>query len=191
MLTTQTEAAARRASDTPCQETGAPDVAERTAAWARWLAYQLREGGVAADGLPFAFRALPLKAILGTLADPAPWGALCRANAAYSRTPRRRAAWVILAACTPAQVRAHLAERGTCPCPAGTEAVMEARDGDAPEPEGDGRFATAAHPFAEQLQAAARVLFHPDATPRSLLEDERPVNDDAADGEGGCPGCGR
>ena len=77
---------------------------EKVAAQVRWLAYQLREAGVAEDGLPFAIDTLGRERVKREVEAGPPFGVRCRGRAAFATDPDEAAAWTILSACSPGAV---------------------------------------------------------------------------------------
>jgi hypothetical protein len=77
---------------------------EKVAAQIRWLAYQLREAGVAEDGLPFAIDTLGRERVKREVEAGPPFGVRCRGRAAFAADPDEAAAWTILSACSPEAV---------------------------------------------------------------------------------------
>ena len=77
---------------------------EKVAAQIRWLAYQLREAGVAEDGLPFAIDTLGRARVKREVEAGPPFGVRCRGRAAFAADPDEAAAWTILSACSPGAV---------------------------------------------------------------------------------------
>ena len=77
---------------------------EKVAGQVRWLAYQLREAGIAEDGLGFAVRTLGTERVKREVEQGPPFGVRCRGRAAFASDPDELAAWTILSACAPAAV---------------------------------------------------------------------------------------
>ena len=88
---------------------------EKVAGQVRWLAFQLRQAGVAEDGLEFAIKTLGSERVKGEVEQGPPFGVRCRGRAAFAGDPDERAAWTILSACSPGAVSRHLGEGGQGP----------------------------------------------------------------------------
>lgn len=81
---------------------------ERVAGQVRWLAYQLRQAGVAEQGLGFAIRTLGSGRVKAEVEQGPPFGVRCRGRAAFATDPDECAAWTILSACEPGAVKRRL-----------------------------------------------------------------------------------
>ena len=81
---------------------------EKVAGQVRWLAYQLRQAGIAEDGLPFAIEALGSERVKREVEQGPPFGVRCRGRAAFATDPDEMAAWTILSACEPGVVSRHV-----------------------------------------------------------------------------------
>ena len=81
---------------------------EKVAGQVRWLAYQLRQAGIAEDGLPFAIATLGTGRVKREVEQGPPFGVRCRGRAAFATDPDERAAWTILSACEPRAVSRHV-----------------------------------------------------------------------------------
>ena len=77
---------------------------EKVARQVRWLAYQLRQAGVAEDGLPFAIDTLGTGRVKREVEAGPPFGVRCRGRAAFATDHDEAAAWTILSACEPGVV---------------------------------------------------------------------------------------
>lgn len=77
---------------------------EKVAGQVRWLAYQLRQAGIAEDGLGFAIRTLGSERVKCEVEQGPPFGVRCRGRAAFATDPDEAAAWTILSACEPGVV---------------------------------------------------------------------------------------
>ena len=81
---------------------------EKVAGQVRWLAFQLRQAGVAEDGLGFAIRTLGSERVKAEVEQGPPFGVRCRGRAAFASDPDELAAWTILSACEPGVVSRRL-----------------------------------------------------------------------------------
>ena len=77
---------------------------EKVAGQVRWLAFQLRQAGIAEDGLAFAIRTLGSERVKREVEQGPPFGVRCRGRAAFASDPDEMAAWTILSACEPGVV---------------------------------------------------------------------------------------
>ena len=77
---------------------------EKVARQVRWLAYQLRQAGVAEDGLGFAIDTLGTRRVKREVEAGPPFGVRCRGRAAFAADADECAAWTILSACEPSVV---------------------------------------------------------------------------------------
>ena len=77
---------------------------EKVAGQVRWLAYQLRQAGIAEDGLGFAISTLGTGRVKAEVEQGPPFGVRCRGRAAFATDPDEGAAWTILSACEPGAV---------------------------------------------------------------------------------------
>ncbi len=77
---------------------------EKVAGQVRWLAYQLRQAGIAEDGLPFAIDTLGTDRVKREVEQGPPFGVRCRGRAAFATDQDECAAWTILSACEPGVV---------------------------------------------------------------------------------------
>ena len=81
---------------------------EKVAGQVRWLAFQLREAGIAELGLGFAVRTLGTDRVKREVEQGPPFGVRCRGRAAFASDPDEMAAWTILSACEPGVVSRRL-----------------------------------------------------------------------------------
>ena len=81
---------------------------EKVAGQVRWLAFQLREAGVAEQGLGFAISTLGSERVKAEVEQGPPFGVRCRGRAAFASDPDETAAWTILSACAPGVVSRRL-----------------------------------------------------------------------------------
>ena len=76
------------------------------------LAFELRQAGIATQGLGFALRTLGSDRVLEELRTRARFGARCQRRGVTASDPDERAAWTILAASGPRSVERRLEREG-------------------------------------------------------------------------------
>jgi hypothetical protein len=131
------------------------------------LAFELRQAGIAHQGLGFALRTLGSDRVLEELRIRARFGARCQRRGATASDPDERAAWTILAASGPRAIERRLERNGLIPARRqGARAARPSRDvstetdGSVVLLRGRAEFGNPAArtPFQEQLAEVALAL---------------------------------
>jgi hypothetical protein len=131
------------------------------------LAFELRQSGIAQQGLGFALRTLGSDRVLEELRSRARFGARCQRRGAVATDPDERAAWTILAASGPQAIELRLERDGLIRRPhrrpgVGRPSSDKAARADASVAllRGRAEFGDAASrtPFQEQLAEVALAL---------------------------------